>query len=338
MKTGVLLINLGTPDSPSTRDVRKYLTQFLNDKRVIDINPVSRFLLVNGIIIPFRAPKSAKLYKQIWTKEGSPLLIHGKALREKVQEYMGNDFVVELAMRYQSPSIESVMKKMAEENLSRIIVLPLYPQFATSSTESTIAEVRRAAKKLPKLAPLHFIPHFFQEPGYINSFVELALKHDPLSFDHVVFSYHGLPKRQITKASQAYGMACVMGKCCNKITSKNTCCYRAGCFETTRKIAEALKLPEDKYTTAFQSRLDEHWLQPFSDQVIAELPRKGAKRILVLSPAFVADCLETIYEIGVEYKEIFKENGGQELAWVESLNANSSWVNTVKEMILKKIA
>lgn len=338
MKTGVLLINLGTPDSSSTRDVRKYLTQFLNDPRVIDINPIGRFLLVNAVIVPFRAPKSAKLYRHIWTKEGSPLLIYGNELKEKVQEALGDDFVVELAMRYQSPSIESVMKKMASRELTQIIVLPLYPQFATSSTESTIAEVRRVAKKLPELAPLHFIPHFFQEPGYINSFVELTLKHDPLSFDHIVFSYHGLPERQITKASQSYGMSCVIGKCCNKITGKNSCCYRAGCFETTRRIAEALKLPEEKYTTSFQSRLDEHWLQPFSDKVIAELPKKGARRILVLSPAFVADCLETIYEIGVEYREIFHENGGKELDWVESLNASPSWINTVKEMILKKTA
>ncbi|MBN8701592.1 MAG: ferrochelatase [Bacteroidetes bacterium] len=334
MQKGVLLINLGTPDSPATSDVRKYLTQFLNDPRVIDINPIGRFILVNGIIVPFRAPKSAKLYKHIWTKDGSPLLIYGNKVKDALQKALGYEFVVELGMRYQQPSLESALEKLRQAKVSEIVALPMYPQYASSSTGSSVEELLRVVKKWEVTPTLKIINKFYDFPPFIQAFAEVAKKHNHLEYDHVVFSYHGLPERQIRKASAHYGgNTCQMGDCCNKITKNNAYCYRAACFETTRQLVRTIGIPEGKYTTTFQSRLDDKWLKPYSDKVVAELAEKGAKKILIFSPAFVADCLETIYEIGTEYDEIFKEHGGEKVQLVESLNDHPVWIEALKKLV-----
>jgi ferrochelatase len=336
MKTGVLLINLGTPDSPSTADVRKYLTEFLNDPRVIDINPIARFFLVNGVIVPFRASKSAKLYKQIWTDKGSPLLIHGQNVKEKLQAALGTDYVVELGMRYQSPSIESALEKLREKKVSKIVLLPLYPQYASSSTGSSIEKALEIIQKWEVTPSLETISKFYDVPGYIDSFVAVAQQYKISEYNHFVFSYHGLPERHIHKSSGHYGSnTCVLGKCCDRITVNNQYCYRAACFETTRQLVKKLNIPEGKYTTSFQSRLNDKWLKPYSDKVVEEKAKQGVKHMLVFSPAFVADCLETIYEIGIEYKEIFQKNGGEKLQLVESLNSHPKWIETLKQMVLK---
>jgi protoporphyrin/coproporphyrin ferrochelatase len=336
MKTGILLINLGTPDSPSTRDVRKYLTQFLNDPRVIDIHPISRFLLVNGIIVPFRAPKSAKLYKHLWTKEGSPLLIHGKKVKSLLQQELGNDYLVELGMRYQNPSIESALNKLKEAKVEKITILPLYPQYASSSTGSSVEETLRIISGWEVTPSVKVISKFYDEPEFIDSLVEVAKKYDITNYDHFIFSYHGLPERHIRKASSHYGSStCQLGSCCNSITKNNKYCYRASCFETTRQLVKRLNIPEGKYDTTFQSRLNDKWIKPYSDEVITSKAKEGKKKILVFSPAFVADCLETIYEIGVEYDELFKKNGGEKIQLVESLNDHPVWIRNLKEIILK---
>lgn len=334
MKKGILLVNLGTPDSPSTTNVRKYLTEFLNDPRVIDINPVGRFLLVNGIIVPFRAPKSAKLYRAIWTQEGSPLLIHTKNLTDKVRTQLGDDYVVEYAMRYQNPSIASALDKLREAKVSSITVLPLYPHYASSSTGSTIEKVMKELEKWEVMPEVKMISKFYDNEGYLNAFVEKGQKYDFSKYDHVIFSYHGLPERHIEKGSKHYGSDyCQLGKCCNTLNKSNQFCYRANCFYTTRELVKRLGIPENKYTTTFQSRLNNRWIKPYSDKVIEDLAKNGAKRILVFSPAFVADCLETIYEIGTEYQEIFHEHGGDKVDWVESLNDSDTWVKAVVEMV-----
>ena len=334
MKKGILLVNLGTPDSPSTSNVRKYLTEFLNDPRVIDINPVGRFLLVNGIIVPFRAPRSAKLYRAIWTQEGSPLLIHTKNLTNKVRSILGKDYVVEFGMRYQNPSIASALENLRKEKVSSITVLPLYPQYASSSSGSSIEKVMMELKKWEVLPELKVISSFYDNEKYIDAFVEKAKKYDLNQYEHIVFSYHGLPERHIKKGSTHYGSDyCQLGTCCNTLTTSNRLCYRANCFYTTRKLVEKLNIPEQKYTTTFQSRLNNRWIKPYSDDVIEQLAKKGMKKILVFSPAFVADCLETIYEIGVEYQEIFQEHGGEKVDFVESLNDSDSWANAVAEMV-----
>ena len=335
MKTGVLLINLGTPDSPSTRDVRKYLTQFLNDPRVIDISPIARFFLVNFIIVPFRASKSAKLYRQIWTKEGSPLLIHGNNAAKKLENELGNDFVVELGMRYQNPSIESALEKLRKQRVEKIIIIPLYPQYASSSTGSSVENAMSILRKWEVTPATRIISKFYDRPSFINAIVEVAAKHDPASYDHFLFSYHGLPERHIRKSDTHYGAGeCVMGDCCNSISAKNQYCYRASCFETTRQLVKKLNIPEGKYTTSFQSRLDDNWIKPYSDKVLEELAKKGVKKILCFSPAFVADCLETIHEIGTEYNELFREHGGEKVQLVESLNDSPRWIEALREMVL----
>lgn len=338
MKTGVLLINLGTPDSPNTSDVRKYLTQFLNDPRVIDINPIGRFILVNGIIVPFRSSKSAKLYQKIWTKEGSPLLVNSIKQKELLQKQLGENFFVELGMRYQSPSLESAINKLKAANVAEIIAIPLYPQYATSSTTSSIEETNRVLKKWKNHPPVKFIENFFNDEGFINACVNTANKYNLSDYDYFIFSYHGLPERQITKASTEFSdSSCKIGSCCDTITDKNRLCYRANCFATTRALVQKLNIPEGKYASTFQSRLDDKWLKPYSDKVIAEKAKEGKKKMLVFSPAFVADCLETIYEIGIEYQEIFTEHGGEKIQLVESLNDSPKWIDALKKMVLERV-
>jgi len=335
-KEAILLINLGTPDNPSAAKVGKYLTQFLNDRRVIDINPIGRFILVNLIIVPFRSFRSSKLYKAIWTKEGSPLLLHSIDLKNKLQKHLPADVHVELAMRYQTPNIKTALENIRKLRPEKIHIFPLYPQYASSSTGSTLEEVLRLIKGWEVIPNLNVVSKFYDHPKFLEALVSEGANYDLKNYDHIVFSYHGLPERQILKGAAHYGNnTCQMGECCNKITANNRYCYRANCMETTRQLVKSLNIPEGKYTSAFQSRLDNKWLKPYSDKVIAELAEKGAKNILVFSPAFVADCLETIYEIGTEYQEIFHEHGGEKVTLVKSLNSSDVWVKAVKDILLK---
>jgi protoporphyrin/coproporphyrin ferrochelatase len=334
-KTGVLLINLGTPDSPSTKDVRKYLTEFLNDPRVIDINAFGRFLLVNGVIVPFRAPKSAKIYKELWELwDGeSPLLTYGKALQKAVQEkFKGENVTVELAMRYQNPSLKEVLERMEKIGYDEIIILPLFPHYASASSGSAIEKTFQIIRKWWATPDLKVISNFFDNAGYINAFVEKARLHDIRSYDHIIFSYHGLPERQIEKIHPK--LKCAECDCTEKFKIDQRLCYRNECYETSRLIASKLDISKVDYTVSFQSRLGKTpWLTPFSDKVIEEYGQKGMKKILVFSPAFIADCLETSIEIGIEYQEIFEANEGEKIQLVESLNDSPTWVTTVEEMV-----
>ena len=336
MATGLLLINLGTPDSPSTPDVRKYLTEFLNDSRVIDIPAVPRFLLVNGIIVPFRSSKSAKLYQHIWTEQGSPLLTHSLALKTKVQEAMGDDYIVELGMRYQQPSLESALDRLRLQKVDKVIIFPLYPHYASSSTGSCIDKAIAILRTWEVIPNMQIISKFYDDPGYLNAMTTVAKKYNLEEYDFFLFSYHGLPERHINKSSAHYGDgSCLQPNCCEKIGPHNAYCYRAACYDTTKRLVKMLKIPEGKYTSSFQSRLDDKWLKPYSDKVVAEKGQEGIKKMLVFSPAFVADCLETIYEIGVEYAEIFHQHGGEKIQLVESLNTHSSWVEAIKQRVLQ---
>jgi ferrochelatase len=336
MKTGILLINLGTPDSPKTSDVRTYLTQFLNDPRVIDINPIGRFILVNGIIVPFRSSKSAKLYQQIWTKDGSPLLINSMKMKVLLQKELGENFVVELGMRYQNPSLELALNALKAAQVEKIIMIPLYPQYASSSTGSSVAEAIRLMQNWEVTPSIEVISKFYDNPDFIDACVDRAQKYDLNAYDYFVFSYHGLPERHIMKGSAHYGAnSCKLGSCCDSITEKNQYCYRANCFETTRQLVKRLNIPQGKFETTFQSRLDDKWIKPYSDKVVEAKAKEGMKNILIFSPAFVADCLETIYEIGTEYDEIFKHNGGNKVTLVESLNDSPIWIKALKNMVLK---
>lgn len=330
-KTALLIVNLGTPDSPSTSDVRRYLTQFLNDSRVIDINPVGRFFLVNAVIVPFRASKSAKIYKELWTKEGSPLLLHGLALKEKLQKKLADTHEVFFGMRYQNPSLESVLEEIRKKNFKKIIVFPLYPHYASSSTGSSLEHIMKIISKWYVIPELKIISQYYDDAGYINSFVEQGKKHNISEYDHVLFSYHGLPVRQVDKVYD--NSLCSDHNCENEINDENKYCYKATCYETTRLLVEKLNIPKDKYTVGFQSRLNQKWIEPFSDKIVEELAKKGMKKILVFSPAFTADCLETTIEIGHEYNDIFRENGGEKVQLIESLNSNDTWVDAIVEMV-----
>ena len=331
-KKTVLLINLGTPDNPTTGAVKRYLTEFLNDPRVIDIPWLFRKILVNLIIVPFRSPKSAKIYKQLWTKEGSPLVIHGKNLRDKLQVELGSDYQVEIAMRYQNPHLKNVLEKIRKSVPKEIIVLPLYPHYASSSTGSTIEFLFKIMSKWYIIPQVKVLGQFYNNPGFIDSIAEQAKEFNLKNYDHFVFSFHGLPTRQVDKVYDK-GI-CADHNCEYEVTTDNFYCYKATCYETARLIISKVNLDSEKCTVSFQSRLDKNWLEPFSDKVIAELPKKGVKNVLVFSPAFVCDCLETTIEIGEEYKEIFQENGGEKLDFVKSLNSEPTWVNTVKDLVL----
>jgi protoporphyrin/coproporphyrin ferrochelatase len=332
-RTGVLLINLGTPDSPSVGDVRSYLSQFLNDPRVIDIPWILRKILVNLVIVPFRAPKSAKIYKKLWTVNGSPLLYYSLKVQELLQKELESEYEVHLAMRYKNPSIPNVMEQMKKRNYSKIIVVPLFPQYASASTGSAHDEVMRVLRSWWVIPDITFVSQYYDHPTFINAIVERASKYDINAFDHILFSYHGLPERHVDKVYNSG--VCADHDCENEITEENKYCYKATCYATTRLLAEALKIPKNKHTVCFQSRLDEKWLKPFSDKVVEECARKGMKKILVFSPAFTADCLETIIEIGDEYQEIFRAHGGEHVQLVESLNDHPLWIRCLKEIVLE---
>lgn len=336
-KTGVLLINLGTPDSPKTSDVRRYLTEFLNDPRVIDISPVGRFFLVNGIIVPFRAPKSAKVYKELWDMwDGeSPLLTYGKILKRKLQERFDKSQVeVELAMRYQNPSLDNVLGKWEKEGFDEIIILPLFPHPASSSSGSAVEKALNIIRKWWAVPGIKVIPHFYDHPGYIASFVERAKQYNLDEYEHVLFSYHGLPERHLNKVHPS--LVCANCDCNKAFKPEQDLCYKNACYQTTRLIASELGISEEKYTVAFQSRLGrDPWIQPYSDKVIEELGKKGVKKILAFSAAFIADCLETSVEIGEEYQELFEEHGGEKIQLVESLNDHPLWIDTVEKMVRK---
>ena len=339
MKTGVLLIQLGTPDSPSTSDVRRYLSEFLNDPRVIDIPWLARKLLVNGIIVPFRAPKSAKIYKELWEFGNgvSPLMTHTENVVKLVQErFNDSDVTIEMAMRYQNPSMDVVLEKMHQANYDQIIIIPLFPQYASASSGSAIEKAMDIIRKWWVIPEVKIVSQFWDHEGYIDSIVARAKVFNWEEYDHVLFSYHGLPERQVDKVYEGTDL-CTDQPCESEVNDKNKFCYKATSYATTRLIAAKLNIPEDKYTVCFQSRLDKKWLTPFSDKVVEEWGKKGAKKLLVFSPAFVADCLETIIEIGGEYQEIFEENGGEKVQLVPSSNDHPRFIDCIEEMIKDRL-
>lgn len=335
-KKGILLINLGTPDDPSRGAVYRYLKQFLLDYRVIDINTVQRNLLVRGLIAPFRSKSASKLYQELWTDEGSPLKVYGYKLQELLQDAMGEEYIVELAMRYQSPSIESVIQKMLNEQyVSELVIVPLFPHYASASTGSVYEEVMRLIAKEQAIPKLRFVNAFYEHPDFIAAFAERAKEHDIDSYDHVVFSYHGLPVRQLVKADRC-GHCMQSDDCCLEISHKNQHCYSAQCYATTKALVKELGLKEGKYTTCFQSRLGkEPWREPYTTDVLQQRADAGDKRLLFLCPAFVADCLETTIEVSVEYQEEFQEMGGEHVQLVESLNDHPTWVSALKNIVLE---
>lgn len=332
-KKGILLVNLGTPDSTKTSDVRKYLREFLMDKRVIDIPYLIRWILVNGIIAPFRSPKSAAEYRKLFDERGSPLKYYTEDITELLQKKLSEEYSVKFAMRYQSPSLTSVLKEFQEEEVATLHVIPLFPQYASATTGSVIDRVMEITKDWQVIPDMKFTSQFLEEELFIDTIVDQGRKWmEKETYDHYLFSYHGLPERQIRKAS--YGDHCKLGSCCSTLNEHNRYCYRAQCFETTRLVVAKLGIKEDDYTVCFQSRLGKDpWVKPYTEDTLKDLARNGTKKVLAFSPAFVSDCLETTIEVGQEYREIFMEEGGETWDLVPSLNKEDKWVACLKEMV-----
>ena len=338
-KTAVLLIQLGTPDSPKTSDVRRYLSEFLNDPRVIDLPWLARKLLVNGIIVPFRAPKSAKIYKELWDlgKGQSPLLGHTQKVQEKLKVRLKSSNVdVYMAMRYQNPSMADVMEEMRALHYDHVIVLPLFPQYASASSGSAIERAMKIMSTWWTTPEISIVNQFWDNSGYIDSIVERSKAFNLKDYDHILFSYHGLPEKHVDKVYEGDNL-CSEAPCETEINDKNSLCYKATSYATTRLIADKLGLKEEDYTVCFQSRLDKKWLTPFSDKVVEEQGRRGAKKLLAFSPAFVADCLETVIEIGHEYQDIFEEHGGEKIQLVPSSNDHERFIDGLEDIIRQKL-
>ena len=331
MKKALLLVNLGTPDKPTYLSVFKYLRQFLMDGRVININPFLRFILVNFIICPTRSFSSTKVYKEVWDKNtGSPLLHNTSKLTEKLRNKI-EDYDVYFAMRYQNPSIESVINNILETNPDEITVLPLFPHYAAATTGSVYQEISRIISKKWVVPNIRFINQFYDNEKFIDAWVDKASKFDLNSYDKVIFSYHGIPNSHVDNVYP--DSLCSNHNCESEVTDENKFCYKATTYETTKILANRLNLSSDKYQVTFQSRLTNKWLTPFTDEVLESLPDDGDKNVLIFSPAFTADCLETIIEIGDEYKELFFEAGGEKLDYVESLNYSDLWADAIIDII-----
>ncbi len=330
MKKALLIVNLGTPNNPSYFSVLKYLRQFLMDGRVINVNPILRFFIIN-LFIPIRSFSSTKIYKQVWDKDlGSPLLHNTMKLTEKLQSKLPN-YQVEFAMRYQNPSIEDVLNKILANNPDELIVLPLFPHYAAATTGSVYEEVSRIISKKWVVPKINFINQFYDNEKFIDAWVEKAKEFDIDSYDKVIFSYHGVPNSHVDNVYP--DSICEDHDCETKITEDNKFCYKATTYETTKLLASKLNIDPKNYIVSYQSRLTDNWLSPFTDKVLKSMPKEGNNNILVFSPAFTADCLETIIEIGDEYQELFKEEGGENLDYVKSLNYSDLWADAIIDII-----
>ncbi len=336
MKKAILILNLGSPEKPTIFSVWKFLTEFLNDKRVIDIPYLLRFILVNFIIVPFRVKNSAKEYKKLWNSFGnSPLMENTKTLNLKLNKLANEtdkNYNFYFAMRYQQPSIESVLNDIYLKNYNELIILPLYPQYASASTGSTIEKCYDIMKTWWNSPKITIINHFYDNPNYIDCFVENIKKMNYQSYDHILFSYHGLPQRHVDKTYNDNTL-CDDNDCENGMSSNNRFCYKAMCYETSNLIAKKIGLEKGDFTVTFQSRLDDKWLKPYTDKVMLDLIELNKNKVLVASPAFVSDCLETLVEISELNKTDFIENGGKKFDLVPSLNYNDMWVKTIMKMV-----
>jgi protoporphyrin/coproporphyrin ferrochelatase len=334
-RSGVLLMNVGTPEAPRTPEVRRYLREFLGDPRVLDTSAPSRWLLLNLVILPFRPAKSAEAYRAVWGVEGSPLLVHARALASALQSSLGGAFDVEVGMRYGSPSIATGLEALRARGADRIVLFPLYPQYASSTTGTSLAEAYRLAARLWNVPFLTAVPPFYEDPGLIGAFASTGRPVlDEVRPEHVLFSFHGLPETQIRKSDESGSHCLVAEDCCARIRAANRNCYRAQCFRTAGAIAASVGLPDGAWSVAFQSRLGRTpWIRPYTDERVRELAQEGTKRLVVFSPAFVADCLETLEEIGMRAKEEFLAHGGEAFALVPSLNEHPAWVDAAAELV-----
>ena len=333
-KQGVLLINLGSPDSTSVPDVRKYLGEFLMDGRVLDAPYPIRWCVVNLAILPTRPKQSAEAYEKIWTKQGSPLVATSRNVQRELQRRMGEEVPVVLAMRYQSPSIESAIASLRLQGVRDLLVVPLFPHYAMSSFETAFVRAQEIARKRAPEMTLKVVPPYYNDPGYVAALAASASDFLRTGYDHLLFSFHGLPERHLRKADPTGAHCLKVPNCCETPSPAHNTCYRAQCFATVRAFVEAAGVPEGKFSTAFQSRLGrDPWLKPYTDFEIERLAKEGVKKLLVICPAFVSDCLETLEEIAMRGREIFIEAGGAEFELIPCMNEHPRWLEALESLV-----
>jgi len=332
-KKGVLLVNLGSPDSTKVKDVKRYLGEFLMDERVIDIPYWKRFLLIKGIILNVRPKKSAAAYKKIWWKEGSPLVVISERFAEKVKR--NQDIPVALGMRYGSMSMEKALNELKQQDVTEVFLIPLYPHYAMSSFETVVEKAKELIKTSFKNMTLDVKPVFYNDPDYIKVMSDnLREQLNGFDYDQILFSYHGIPERHIFKGDPTGSHCKLDGSCCELSSEAHKTCYRHQCFETTKGMVKELGLKEGTYRNSFQSRLlKDPWLKPYTDHELEAMPDQGVKKLAVITPAFVADCLETLEEIAMEGKEEFLAFGGEEFRHITCLNESEAWVEVVEKWI-----
>lgn len=328
-KSAVLLVNLGSPDSTSVADVRRYLEEFLGDERVIDRPPQPfRSLLLNGIIIPRRAPKSAHAYRQVWTDQGSPLLVTSRSVRDRLASSLGTATPVYLAMRYGQPSIASVLARIAADGIGQLLLFPQYPHYAMSSWETVVVQVYAEAARLAPGLKVHCVQPFYADADYIDVLHAVSAPFLAQPHDHVLFSYHGIPERHLRKGDPSHAHCLTVDDCCTTCSPAHATCYRAQCLATTRALVARAGIPADRHSVSFQSRLvGEPWLKPYTDHELERLPGEGRRRLLVLCPAFVADCLETLEEIQGEGRDTFLEAGGESFQQIPCPNDHPAYID-----------
>jgi ferrochelatase len=329
----VLLVNLGSPDSPSIPDVRRYLNEFLMDGRVIDVAWPLRRLLV-GLILINRPKESGHAYEKIWTAEGSPLVVTSKHVQAALQKRV--NVPVELAMRYQNPSIPHVVRKLAEQGIDDVLLIPLFPHYAMSSYESAVERVKEVAAKLAPQIRLQVVPPYYNQPDYIAALAASAVDYLKQDFDHLLFSFHGIPERHIKKSDPTGCHCLATPNCCEVASPAHATCYRAQCFKTATEFASKAGVPKEKYSVSFQSRLGrDPWLKPYTDFELAEFPNRGIKKLLVICPAFVSDCLETLEEIAMRGRDTLMEAGGSEYTFIPCMNEHPLWIQALENMVKK---
>ena len=334
MQRAVLLINLGSPDSPSVPDVRRYLREFLSDPRVLDGSPIARQFVLNAFILPFRPRKSAEAYWKIWLPEGSPLIVTSKRVQVLLQVKL--DWPVELAMRYGNPSISDALQRMVNRKTDQILLLPLYPHYAMSSYETVVARVREVLDQIAPHIALSTLPPFYNDPDYLQALTAVAAPHLQREYDHLLFSFHGLPKRHLKLADPSKSHCLARENCCVTPHPSHAFCYRAQVFQTVKEFVARAGISSGKCSISFQSRLGrEPWLKPYTDAEIASFPSRGIKRLVVISPAFVSDCLETLEELGIQGRESFLGAGGQEFTLIPCLNDHPLWIEALKKFALR---
>ena len=334
-RTGVILLNVGTPDAPTTSAVREYLREFLSDPRVLDMNAAGRALLLNAVILPFRPRRSAEAYRSVWTPQGSPLLVHARAFAQALAARLGDPFQVVLGMRYRLPSIGQAVEEVVRGGCDRIVLFPQFPQLASATTGTATEAAMGVIGSRWNVLPVAVVPPFYDDEGLAAAFAAVGRPViDELRPDHVLFSFHGLPERQVARSDDT-GLHCLQRPdCCDEPSPREPFCYRAQCFVTARRIAAQAGLPEGHWSVSFQSRLGRTpWIRPYTDERVNALARGGVRRLAVFCPAFVADCLETLEEIGIRARQDFARHGGEELRLVPSLNAHPRWVDAAARLV-----